>query len=72
MLPETEMFNSGRPMLMVPYIYRGLLKLDRIMICWDGGRPAARAVHDAMPLLHQAEAIDVVTVNEDEAPAGEA
>ena len=72
MLPEIVLFNSGRPMLMVPYIYRGLLKLDRIMICWDGGRPAARAVHDAMPLLHKAEAIDVVTVNEDEAPVREA
>ena len=72
MLPEIVLFNSGRPMLMVPYIYRGLLKLDRIMICWDGGRPAARAVHDAMPLLHKAEAIDVVTVNEVKAPVDEA
>ena len=72
MLPEIVLFNSGRPMLMVPYIYRGLLKLDRIMICWDGGRPAARAVHDAMPLLLKAEAIDVLTVNEDKVHMGEA
>jgi nucleotide-binding universal stress UspA family protein len=72
MLPEIVLFNSGRPMLMVPYIYRGPLKLDRMLICWDGGRPAARAVHDAMPLLLKAEAIDVLTVNEDKAPMGEA
>lgn len=72
MLPEIVLFNSGRPMLMVPYIYRGLLKLNRILICWDGGRPAARAVHDAMPLLHKAKVIDVVTVNEDKALMGEA
>ena len=72
MLPEIVLFNSGRPMLMVPYIYRGPLKLERILICWDGGRAAARAVHDAMPLLHKAGAIDVVTVNEDKALGGEA
>jgi nucleotide-binding universal stress UspA family protein len=57
---------------MVPYIHRGPLKLDRILICWDGGRPAARAVHDAMPFLRRAKAIDIVSVNEDSATVGEA
>ena len=41
------LFNSGQPMLMVPYIHTGPITLDRVLICWDGGRPAARAVHDA-------------------------
>jgi len=64
LLPEAVLFNSGRPMLMVPYIHVGPLKLERVLICWDGGRPAARAVHDAMPFLHKAKVIDVVAVNE--------
>ena len=37
-------------MLVVPYIQRDGLKLDRVMVCWDGSRNAARAVGDAMPL----------------------
>jgi len=72
LVSEALLFDSGRSILMVPYIYNGPLKLDRILICWDGGRPAARAVHDAMPLLHRAKAIDVVAVNEDSATVGEA
>ncbi len=72
LVPEALLFDSGRPILMVPYIHRGPLKLDRILICWDGGRPAARAVHDAMPFLRRAKAIDIVSVNEDSATVGEA
>ena len=72
LVPEALLFNSGRPILMVPYIHSGPLKLDRILICWDGGRQAARAVHDAMLFLHRARAIDVVAVNEDSATVGEA
>jgi len=71
LVPEALLFDSGRPILMVPYIHRGPLKPDRILICWDGGRPAARAVHDAMPFLHKAKAIDIVSVNEDSATVGE-
>ncbi len=69
-LPEALLFDSGRPILMVPYIHGGPLKLQRILICWDGGRPAARAVHDAMPFLHKAKAIDIVSVNEDSGHVG--
>jgi len=72
LVPEALLFDSGRPILMVPYIYSGPLKLDRILICWDGSRQAARAVHDAMPFLHRAKAIDAVAVNEDSATVGEA
>lgn len=64
LLPEAVLLNSGRPMLMVPHVHVGPLQLERVLICWDGGRPAARAVHDAMPFLHNAKVIDVVAVNE--------
>eukprot|EP01035_Chromulina_nebulosa_P003787 gene3787-5179_t len=58
-------------MLLVPYIYRGPLKVDRALICWDGSSQAARAVHDALPFLARASAIDVVTVNAADAVADE-
>jgi nucleotide-binding universal stress UspA family protein len=62
LLPEAALFGSGRPTLVVPYIQKTGLKLDRVMVCWDGSRAAARAFADAMPLLTRAKAIDVVTV----------
>jgi nucleotide-binding universal stress UspA family protein len=42
------------------------------MVCWDGGRMAARAVADAMPFLTRAKAVEIVVVvergKEDEMP----
>ena len=60
---EGALFGSGRPVLVVPYIQKTGLKLDRVMVCWDGSRNAARAVADAMPLLRRAGAIEVVTID---------
>jgi len=59
---EGALFESGRPLILVPYIHKNGLKLDRVMVCWDGSRPAARAVADAMPLLRRAGQVDVVIV----------
>jgi nucleotide-binding universal stress UspA family protein len=59
---EGALFGSGRPVLVVPYIQSSGLKLDRVMVCWDGSRNAARAVGDAMPFLRRAGTIEVVTV----------
>jgi nucleotide-binding universal stress UspA family protein len=66
MIIEAALFQSGRPVIVVPYIHRGGLKLDRVMVCWDGGRTAARAIGDAMPLLERAKAVDVVMVTGEE------
>jgi len=65
LIVEGALFDSGRPVLVVPYIQKGGLKLDRVMVCWDGSRNATRAVADAMPLLHKAKAVDVVIVAND-------
>ena len=66
MIIEAALFQSGRPVIIVPYIQKGGVKLDRVMVCWDGGRTAARAIGDAMPLLARAKAVDVVTVTGEE------
>jgi nucleotide-binding universal stress UspA family protein len=65
MIIEGALFDSGRPVIIVPYIHRGPFKLDRVMICWDGSRPAVRAIADAMPLLERADRIEVVVVAND-------
>jgi nucleotide-binding universal stress UspA family protein len=61
---ESALFNSGRPVLIVPYIQKAGFSLDRVMICWDGSRTAARAVADALPFLTQAKATEIVTVED--------
>jgi nucleotide-binding universal stress UspA family protein len=38
-----------------------------VLVAWDGSREAARAAHDALPLLRQAELVTLLTVGEREA-----
>ncbi len=61
-IAEGALFASGRPMIVVPRAHLAPLRLDRVMVCWDGGVAAARAVGDAMPVLARAGRIEVVTV----------
>lgn len=63
---EAALFDSGRPLLVVPYIQRKGIALDRVIVCWDGSRNAARAIGDALPLLKRARQVDVVTVEQRE------
>jgi nucleotide-binding universal stress UspA family protein len=61
---EGVLFESGRPVIFVPFIQKGGMKLDRAMICWDGSRAAARAVGDSMPLLKKAKQVEVVVISD--------
>ena len=62
MIIESALFDSGRPCLVVPYIQKSDLKLDRIMVCGDGSRNSARAAADALPFLLRAKVVEVVIV----------
>jgi len=62
---EAALLGSGRPILLVPYFLEGVVKLDRILVCWDGSHNAARAIADAMPFLTRAKHVEVVTVETD-------
>jgi nucleotide-binding universal stress UspA family protein len=62
LIAESTLFESGRPLIVVPYIQKGSLKLDRVMVAWDGSRQAARAIADAMPLLEKAGKVELVIV----------
>lgn len=62
---EGALFESGRPLVVVPYIQRRGLTLERVLACWDGSRTAARAIGDAMPFLERAKAVDIVIVAEE-------
>ena len=62
---EGALFESGRPIVVVPYIQQRGMTLDRVLACWDGSRTAARAIGDAMPFLERAKAVDIVIVAEE-------
>ena len=60
---EAALFESGRPVLIVPFIQKDRLKLDHVMVCWDGSRAAARAVGDAMPFLTRSGKASIVVAD---------
>lgn len=63
------LFESGRPVLTVPPHWQGSFPVRRAAVGWLPSREATRALHDALPLLHAAEAVEVICV---ETPPGEA
>jgi len=58
-LADELAFSAGRPVLFVPYAGRFAALGKRVLVAWDAGREAARAVTDALPLLKRAEAVEV-------------
>jgi nucleotide-binding universal stress UspA family protein len=69
LIVEGALFGSGRPILVVPADYQGGMRLDRVLICWNGGRNAARATANAIPFLRRANGVEIVTVGTDVAAA---
>ena len=59
---EGALFESGRPVIVVPYVQTQGAKFNCVMVGWDGSRAAARAIGDAMPVLKRAKMIEVFTV----------
>lgn len=57
--PEYVVLNSGRPVLVVPHAAHAGHIGKRILIAWDAGIEATRAVNAAMPFLTQAELVQV-------------
>jgi len=57
------LLESGRPVLLVPpgFAWR---PARHVVVAWQPKREAARALHDAMPFLHDAESVDVLEIGE--------
>lgn len=70
MLIEAVLFETGVPVLIVPYI-GGALTLRNVMVAWDGSPTASRAVHAALPVLAMAEKVTVMLVETGKARPGE-
>ncbi len=64
-LPSRVIMEGGRPVLIVP---RDGVTADignYITIAWDGGREAARATFDALPLLQHASQVKVLSLDQE-------
>jgi nucleotide-binding universal stress UspA family protein len=64
-LIESMVLNLGRPVLLLPQSGYLPQKFDTIIVAWDGGREATRAVADAMPFLKSARVVKVLSVSEE-------
>ncbi len=56
---DRALLDSGAPMLILPPDWTGGTIGDNVVIAWNGGREALRAVHDAMPFLEKAVKVTV-------------
>lgn len=66
---EQVMMGAGRPVLVLPYQGEAKIDLTEVVLGWDGGREAARAAFDAMPILKQAKKVRVVRADPQKDPA---
>lgn len=57
---EELVLGAGRPVLFVPYAGHFGEVGRRVLVAWNTGREAARAVTDALPLLARASTVQVV------------
>jgi len=62
-LVEEVIVNSGRPVLVIPYAGSFPDLGKRVLVGWNGTREAARAVNDALPLMRDARAVRLLSVN---------
>jgi nucleotide-binding universal stress UspA family protein len=63
---ESCLFESGRPVLVVPVGYAFRAVPQRALVAWNGSREATRAVREALPLLRHARLTRFVTVDADD------
>jgi nucleotide-binding universal stress UspA family protein len=69
--PERLAMGSGRPVLVVPHA--GVFRTvgERVTVAWAGRRESARAVFDALPLLKEAQNVQILTVSHKDEKTGD-
>ena len=65
--PDDVLIETGRPALVIPYAGTFEAVGRRVLVAWDGAREANRALHDALPLIGDAEAVTVMHVGAQQA-----
>ena len=66
---EQTVMALGRPVIVLPYKGKATVSLNEVIIGWNGGREAARATFDALPLLKKAGKVRVVRIDPQKDPS---
>ena len=61
---EEIVFTSGRPVLAVPTGWSGNALGKNVLVAWDGGREATRAIFGALPFLLKAQKVRIVSIGD--------
>jgi nucleotide-binding universal stress UspA family protein len=64
--PAMVALESGRPVLMLPESADAMSIGHTVLVGWNDTRESARALHDAMPILVNADRVIVATVTADD------
>lgn len=66
-IAERLIFDTGRPVLIFPErpVRPLATSFANVAVAWDGSRPAARAVGDAMPFLRRASHVRIFSATDD-------
>jgi nucleotide-binding universal stress UspA family protein len=59
----TALMSSGRPLLVIPFAGNFTEIGNNVLVGWNGTGEAARALNDAIPLLHHAKKVTVLAIN---------
>lgn len=62
-LAQAVALSAGRPALIIPYVAPVASLGQRVLIAWDGGCEASRAVGDALPLLSRGKGVTVMVLH---------
>lgn len=65
MVAEALIFQSGRPVILIPDDHSARFSAERIVVAWDFSRVAARALSDALPLLRRAREVTLISFGDD-------
>lgn len=69
-IAEHLLFESGRPIIIVPADHHGGTVTGPVAVAWDNSRSAARAFADALPLMQEGSAL-FITIDGDKQIAGD-
>lgn len=62
-VPESLLFNAKRPTILVPFNDQSTKIGHRVLIGWNGRGEASRATFDALPILRQADYVELTTID---------
>lgn len=61
--PARIVIGTGRPVLLIPPETPFPNAFDRVLVAWNESREATRAAFDAVPLMRNADSVEIVTVD---------